>query len=368
MLYHFLAPLADTHILFNLFRYITFRAGGAMATALVLSFVFGPVTIRWLTSLRVGQVVRAEGPEAHLKKAGTPTMGGVLIVGATTIATVLWANITNAYVLITLGVFLSMALIGFLDDYLKILRHRPEGLVARYKLLGQAAIGAAVAALLLARPISPLPTTWSMVPFFADYHIALWAPLFVPWVVIVLAGSSNAVNFSDGLDGLASGLTAIAAATFAVFAYVIGRTDTSAYLGLFYLPGAGELGILCVALAGAALGFLWYNAHPAEVFMGDTGSLAIGGAIGAVAALLKMEFLLIIVGGVFVAEVLSVMAQVGWFKLTARRYGQGRRLLRMAPLHHHFEKLGWAESKIIIRFWILGILCALIAFSTLKIR
>jgi phospho-N-acetylmuramoyl-pentapeptide-transferase len=368
VLYHFLAPLADTHILFNLFRYITFRAGGAMATALVLSFVFGPVTIRWLRSLRVGQVVREEGPEAHLKKAGTPTMGGVLIVGATTIATVLWANITNPYVLITLGVFLSMALIGFLDDYLKIVRHRSEGLVARYKLLGQALIGAAVGALLLARPISPLPTTWSMVPFFADYHIALWAPLFVPWVVIVLAGSSNAVNFSDGLDGLASGLTAIAAATFAVFAYVIGRTDTSAYLGLFYLPGAGELGILCVALAGAALGFLWYNAHPAEVFMGDTGSLAIGGAIGAVAALLKMEFLLVIVGGVFVAEVISVVAQVGWFKYTARRHGQGRRLLRMAPLHHHFEKLGWAESKIIIRFWILGILCALIAFSTLKIR
>ncbi len=368
MLYHFLVPLADTHIVFNLFRYITFRAAGGMATALILSFVLGPWIIRWLRTLRVGQVVREEGPSAHLEKAGTPTMGGVLIVAATSMATLLWADLTNPYVLITLFVFLAMGGLGFLDDYLKIVRRRPEGLVARYKLLGQVAIGAVVGTVLLVRPISPLPATWSQVPFFADYHVALWTPLFVPWVVVVLAGSSNAVNFSDGLDGLAAGLAAIAAATFAVFAYVLGRTDTSAYLGLFYLPGAGELGILCVALAGAALGFLWYNAHPAELFMGDTGSLAIGGAIGAVAALLKMEFLLVIVGGVFVAEVVSVMIQVGWFKYTARREGKGRRAFRMAPLHHHFEQVGWAESKVVIRFWILGILCALVAFSTLKIR
>ncbi|MEJ2185017.1 MAG: phospho-N-acetylmuramoyl-pentapeptide-transferase [Gemmatimonadota bacterium] len=367
MLYHFLAPLAGHHIAFNLFRYITFRAAGGMATALVLSFLFGPAIIRNLRALRVGQVVRTKGPD-HAGKAGTPTMGGVLILAATTVSTVLWADLSNRYVLITLAVFLGMGLLGFLDDYLKVVSHRTEGLVARYKLLGQGAIGIMVGVLLLVRPISPMPQTWTMVPFFADYHMAIWAPVFVPWVILVLSGSSNAVNLTDGLDGLAAGLTSIAAATFGVFAYVIGRVDTSGYLGFFYLPGAGELAIFCVALAGAALGFLWYNAHPAEVFMGDTGSLALGGAIGAAALLLKLEFLLVIVGGVFVAEAVSVMSQVGYYKFTARRYGVGRRIFRMAPLHHHFEQLGWPESKVIIRFWILGVLCALLAFSTLKIR
>jgi len=213
-----------------------------------------------------------------------------------------------------------------------------------------------------------VPATWTTLPFLADYHIEFWKIIFVPWVMFVLMASSNAVNLTDGLDGLAGGLTAIAAATFAVFAYLIGRVDTSAYLGLFYLPGAGDLAIFCVALAGAALGFLWYNAHPAEVFMGDTGSLALGGAIGVVAILLKIEFLILFVGGIFVLEALSVVLQVGYFKYTARRYGRGERLFRMAPLHHHFEKAGWAESKIIARFWILGILFSLLAFSTLKIR
>jgi phospho-N-acetylmuramoyl-pentapeptide-transferase len=367
VLYHFLVPLAGHHIVFNLFRYITFRAAGGMATALVLSFLFGPAIIRNLRALRVGQVVRTNGP-AHAGKAGTPTMGGLLILAATTVSTVLWADLSNRYVMITLAVFLGMGLLGFMDDYLKVVSHRTEGLVARYKLLGQGAIGIMVGTVLLVRPISPMPQTWTMVPFFADYHLAIWMPLFVPWVILVLAGSSNAVNLTDGLDGLAAGLTSIAAATFAVFAYVIGRNDTSAYLGFFYLPDAGELAIFCVALAGAALGFLWFNAHPAEVFMGDTGSLALGGAIGAASLLLKLEFLLVIVGGVFVAEAVSVMTQVGYYKFTVRRYGVGRRILRMAPLHHHFEQLGWPESKVIIRFWILGVLCALFAFSTLKIR
>jgi phospho-N-acetylmuramoyl-pentapeptide-transferase len=367
MLYHFLVPLAEYHIVFNLFRYITFRAAGAMATALVLSFVLGPWIIRKLEALRVGQVVRDVGPSEHLSKAGTPTMGGVLILVATAVSTLLWANLSRENVIIALVVLLWTGTLGFVDDYLKVVRKRTEGLVARYKLVGQGVLGLLVALALLTLPVMDRPT-WSMVPFFADWHVEFLPWAFVPWVMFVLAGSSNAVNLADGLDGLAAGLAAIAAATFAVFAYVIGRVDTSAYLGLIYIPGAGELAIFCVALAGAALGFLWFNAHPAEVFMGDTGSLALGGAIGAVAILLKMEFLLVLVGGVFVMEALSVILQVGYFRYTASRTGTGRRIFAMAPIHHHFEQKGWAESKVIIRFWILGILFALVAFSTLKIR
>jgi len=369
MLLHLLAPLADEHIIFNLFRYITFRAVAAMVTASLLAFIFGPRVIRWLRVLRFGQVVRTEGPESHLKKAGTPTMGGLLILISTLIATLLWADIANRYVLITLAVFVWLGVLGFLDDYLKVVRRRSEGLVGRYKLTGQGLIGFLVGITLLLWPLSTsVEPTWTSLPFVSDYHINIWVGLFVPWVMFIITGSSNAVNLTDGLDGLAGGLTAIAAATFAVFAYLVGRVDTSRYLGLMYLPGSGELTVFCVALAGAALGFLWFNAHPAEVFMGDTGSLALGGALGTVALLLKLEFLLAIVGGMFVVEALSVIGQVGYFKYTARKYGQGRRLLKMAPLHHHFEKSGWTESKIIVRFWILGLLCSLIAFSTLKIR
>lgn len=368
MLYHLLYPLADHHIFFNLFRYITFRAAGAMVTALVLSFLLGPSVIRWLRTLRVGQVVRADGPETHLSKAGTPTMGGLLILISTVTATALWAELTNPYTIIAIIVLVWTGLLGFLDDYLKVVRRRTEGLVGRYKIIGQGTLGLLLGFFLLKFPLSDVPATWTGLPFFSDFHLVIWGPLFLPWVTFILVGSSNAVNLTDGLDGLAAGLSAIAAATFAVMAYLIGRVDTSSYLGLFYLPGSGELAVFCIALTGAALGFLWFNAHPAEVFMGDTGSLAIGGAIGAVAILLKAEFLLAIVGGVFVLEALSVMIQVGYFKYTARRYGQGRRVFKMAPLHHHFEKSGWPESKVIIRFWILGILFALLAFSSLKIR
>jgi phospho-N-acetylmuramoyl-pentapeptide-transferase len=339
-----------------------------MVTALLLAFLLGPPIIRWLRALRVGQVIRTDGPEGHLGKAGTPTMGGALILTATVVATLLWARLDNPYTVVCLAVLIWMAALGFLDDYLKVVRRRTEGLVGRYKLIGQGLIGVLFGGYLLLNPIGGADASWTTIPFVSDYYLELWKPIYIPWVMLVLAGSSNAVNLTDGLDGLAAGLSAIAAATFGVFAYLIGRADTSAYLGLFYLPGAAELSVFCVALTGAALGFLWYNAHPAEVFMGDTGSLALGGAIGAVAVLLKGEFLLVLVGGVFVLEALSVILQVGFFKYTARREGAGRRILLMAPLHHHFEKSGWAESKIIIRFWILGILCALIAFSTLKIR
>lgn len=368
MFYHLFEPLFDEYIVFNLFRYITFRAAAGMGTALFLSLVLGPPVIRWLRKLRVGQVVRQEGPQSHLAKAGTPTMGGALIIMSTVISTLLWAQLTNAFVMISLGVLVWLGSLGFLDDYLKVVRRRTEGLVGRYKLVGQGLLGLIVGLFILYYPLSDVPATWTSLPFLAEWHLYIVPVLFVPWVMFVLAGCSNAVNLTDGLDGLAGGLSAIAAGTFAIFAYLIGRADTSRYLGLFYMPGSGELTIFCLALAGACLGFLWFNAHPAEVFMGDTGSLALGGALASVAILLKAEFLLVIIGGVFVIEAVSVMAQVSWFKYTARSRGRGQRLLLMSPLHHHFEKAGWAESKIIVRFWILGLLCSLIAFSTLKIR
>ena len=368
MLYHLLPGLTDVHIVFNLFTYLTFRAAGAVVTSLVLAFLLGPATIRWLRTLRFGQVVREEGPKAHLEKAGTPTMGGVLILISCAISTLLWAELTNWYTIIPLLALLWMGVLGFADDYLKVVRRKTEGLVGRYKLLGQFGFGVALGVFLVFHPISPFDSTWTGVPFLSDYMLAFWAPAFVVFVSIVVAGTSNAVNLSDGLDGLACGLTAIAAGTFAILAYVTGRIDTSSYLGLFYLPGAGEMAVFAVALAGAAVGFLWFNSHPAEVFMGDTGSLSMGGAIGVMAILLKAEFLLIIVGGVFVLEALSVILQTGWFRYTARRYGQGRRIFRMSPLHHHFEQLGWPETKVVIRFWILGLLFAMVAISTLKIR
>jgi len=240
--------------------------------------------------------------------------------------------------------------------------------VARYKMVGQWTFGLALGAFLVWRPISPHPTTWTTVPFFSDYVAVFTVPVFIAFTGAVVSGSSNAVNLTDGLDGLAAGLTAISAATLGVFAYIAGRTDTSSYLGFFYLPGAGELTIFAVALAGAAIGFLWFNAHPAQVFMGDTGSLALGGALGVMAILLKAEFLLVIVGGVFVMETLSVAAQVLYFKYTRRRFGEGRRIFRMAPIHHHFEQVGWPETKVVVRFWILGVLFAMLAVSTLKIR
>jgi len=368
MLYHLLPQFADIHIVFNLFQYLTFRAVGAAVTSLMLAFVLGPMTIRWLVKMNVGQVVRSDGPETHLTKAGTPTMGGVLIILSATISTLLWADLTNDYTVLALVALIWMGLLGFLDDYLKVVQQKSRGLVARYKMAGQLTFGLALGLVLILRPIWPVPPNWTMVPFFADWVAVFWIPFYVVFVAIVISSTSNSVNLTDGLDGLAAGLGAIAVATFGIFAYIIGRFDASAYLGLLHLPGAGELSIFAAALAGASIGFLWYNAHPAEVFMGDTGSMALGGAIGVMAILLKTEFLLVIVGGVFVLEGVSVILQTGYFKYTARKYGAGRRIFRMAPLHHHFEKLGWAETKVVTRFWILGILFAMIGFSTLKIR
>ena len=368
MLYHFLVPLAQYHAVFNLFRYQTFRAAGAVVTAFLVAFYLGPPIIRRLRLLKVGQVVRSEGPQTHLGKRGTPTMGGVLIVLATVIPTLLWAELTNGFVLTAVVVLVWLGAVGFMDDYLKVVRQKTEGLVARYKLIGQVSVGLVLGAVLILVPFTDVPATWTQIPFFKTLHVdfAWWT--YILFVSFIITGSSNSVNLTDGLDGLAAGLSAIAAITFGIFAYVMGNAVTSDYLNLFYLPGAGELAIFCIALAGGCMGFLWYNAHPAEVFMGDTGSLAIGGVLGAVAVLLKVEFLLAIIGGVFVLELLSVAAQTLYFKWTKRRTGAGRRIFRMAPLHHHFEQIGWHESKVIIRFWILGIVFSFVAFATLKIR
>ena len=368
MLYHLLPGLSDLNTVFNVFVYITFRAAGAVVTSLLIAFAFGPFLIKKLRAAGVGQVVRAVGPDNHQYKAGTPTMGGLIIIVAASISTLLWAELTNWYTVVALVSLLWMGAIGFLDDYLKVVQGKTRGLVARYKMVGQWSFGLALGAFLLWHPISPHPTTWTTIPFFSDLAAVFAAPVFVLFTGAVVSGSSNAVNLTDGLDGLAAGLTAISASTLGVFAYIAGRADTSEYLGFFYLPGAGELTIFAVALAGAAIGFLWFNAHPAEVFMGDTGSLALGGAIGVMAILLKAEFLLVIVGGVFVLETISVAMQIGYFKYTRRRFGEGRRFFRMAPIHHHFEKLGWPESQIVVRFWILGVLFAMLAVSTLKIR
>lgn len=368
MLYHLLFPLADEHILFNVFQYISFRAAGATVTALLTAFVVGPAVIARLRRHGIGQVVRADGPATHFGKAGTPTMGGLIILAACLLPTLLWARLDNVYVWIAFGVTAWMGAIGFMDDYLKIVRRHPRGLIARYKLIWQFILGLALGGFILWQHPSDYGPTQTMLPFFKDLTVVLAPAIFPLFVAVVVAGTANTVNLTDGLDGLATGLAAIAALTFGAFAYAIGRVDTSAYLGLLYLNGAGELSVFCAALAGAALGFLWFNAHPAQVIMGDTGSLALGGAIGAVAVLLKSEFLLLIVGGVFVLEGLSVMAQIGWFKFSRWRWGEGRRLLRMAPLHHHFEKLGWPETRVVARFYILGIIFALIGLATLKIR
>ncbi len=374
MLYHLLHPYASRFALANLVGYISFRAAAATVTALIIAFLVGPGIIARLQANKIGQIVRSEGPSTHLGKRGTPTMGGIIIIIATVVPTLLWARLDNRFVLIALLAITWMGAIGFLDDYLKIVQRRPRGLVARWKLVGQVGFGLALGVILLLVPWTGtvLPPTSTTLPFLKYVYVVMAPVLYVGFVAFVVTGTSNAVNFTDGLDGLATGLSAIAAITFAVFAYVFGRTDTSDYLKVFYLPGAGELAIFCAGLMGACVGFLWFNAHPASVFMGDTGSLAIGGALGTVAILLKAEFLLLIVGAVFAAEVVSVIIQTSVFKYRLRRHGrehaQQHRVFRMAPIHHHFEQLGWHETTVVTRFYILGLLCALLALATLKVR
>jgi phospho-N-acetylmuramoyl-pentapeptide-transferase len=380
VLYHIFARLTDACgfcSVFNLFNYITFRSAGAAVTAFLTAILIGPGIIRRLRAMKVRQVVRQGTPETHAGKNRTPTMGGVIILIAGIVPTLLWARLGNRYVWLALLVTAWMGAIGFLDDYLKLKQKREGkenvGLVERYKLAGQLSLGVVLGILLWQFPLSTLPGASTTLPFYKYVLVVpLFAWLYVPWVAFVLTGTSNAVNLTDGLDGLAAGLTAIAIATFAVFAYLIGRVDASQYLGIFYLRGAGELTIFCAAFIGALIGFLWYNCHPAEVFMGDTGSLALGGALGAIAILLKSEFLLLLIGGIFVAETGSVIIQRTVFKLRRRKYGleyaKEHRVFRRAPVHHHFELKGWTETQVVTRFWILGIVCAFIALTTLKLR
>jgi phospho-N-acetylmuramoyl-pentapeptide-transferase len=363
MFYEWVYPLHELPGLsaLNVFRYITFRSAYAAITALLTCFALGPPMIEWLRRVKLGQKIRAEGPQAHLAKAGTPTMGGLLIVAAIVVPTLLWGNFHSRPVWIALFATVWLGALGFLDDYLRVVKGYPKGLLGRYKLVGQITLGALIGLMLLLWPERGLPPTMTHVPFlkfrFIDFGL-----LFLPFVILVITGSSNAVNLTDGLDGLASGLVAIAAAAFAGMCYVSGHIRFSEYLNISYLAYGGELTVFCAAVLGAALGFLWYNCHPADVFMGDTGSLALGGALGTVAVLIKREFWLVLVGGIFVAEALSVMIQVASFKLW------GRRVFKMSPLHHHFELMGWAESRVVLRFFIVGALLALLSLSTFKLQ
>jgi phospho-N-acetylmuramoyl-pentapeptide-transferase len=358
MLYHLLFPLHVDYSFFNVFRYITFRTIYAAITALLLCFVLGPWLIRELGAHQIGQTIRRDGPERHLAKEGTPTMGGLLIVLATVIPTLLWANLGNPYIWIAVFVTVGFGTIGFVDDYKKVIRKDSKGLSARRKFLSQLAL-AGVAATLIYLDIGIQPKV--SIPFFKKLNPSLGV-FYIPFVILVIVGASNAVNLTDGLDGLAIGPSIISAGTYMMFAYLAGHIKIANYLQIQYVPGAGELTIFCGAMAGAGIGFLWYNTYPAQVFMGDTGSLSIGAALGVVAVMVKQEIVLVLVGGVFVMEALSVILQVYSYKTTRRR------IFRMAPIHHHFELKGWAEPKIIVRFWIISIILALLAISTLKIR
>ncbi len=358
MLYHIFYPLSANIKLFNIFKYLTFRTIYAMITALVVCFVLGPWIIRKLESMQARQVIRTDGPESHLQKQGTPTMGGVIILAAIVIPTLLWADLTNQYIWLTLFITIGYGLIGFVDDYKKVVEKSTKGLSARQKMIWQVLLAGAVATFLF---IKPEFNEVLYFPFFKNFHPDLWI-WFIPFATLVIVGASNAVNLTDGLDGLAIGPVAINAATYMLFSYIAGHATLSAYLQVPRVVGAGELAVLCGAMVGAGLGFLWYNSYPAEVFMGDVGSLSLGGTLGTIAVLTKQEILLVIVGGIFVVEALSVIFQVGSYKY------RGKRIFRMAPIHHHFELKGVAEPKIIVRFWIISIILALVAISTLKMR
>jgi phospho-N-acetylmuramoyl-pentapeptide-transferase len=368
-LYHYFPP-------FRIFRYLTFRTAFASLTALFTGLIVGPVVIRRLRDFQIGQYIREEGPQAHQKKAGTPTMGGLLIAIAILVPTLLWADLSNPFVWIAVFSTVAFGAIGFTDDYLKVVHHRNLGLTARAKLGYQAAASILIAIALIALQHRGEYSTRLLVPFLKQFHpdlvIQRWAvhphlwPLaflpFVGFVVFVIVASSNAVNLTDGLDGLAIGCTVIAAGALAVLTYLSGHATFATYLELQRMPQIGELTIFCGAMVGSSIGFLWYNAHPAEVFMGDVGSLALGGAIGTVAVMIKQELLLPFIGGIFVIEALSVILQVGSYKLRKKR------IFKMAPIHHHFELLGWSESKVIVRFWIASLVFALFALTTLKLR
>ncbi|WP_395141000.1 phospho-N-acetylmuramoyl-pentapeptide-transferase [Schlegelella aquatica] len=373
----------------RVFQYLTFRAVMAAMTALLIGLVFGPWVIRRLTELKIGQPIREYGVQAHLAKSGTPTMGGALILLSITVSTLLWFDWTNRFVWIVLLVTLGMGAIGWVDDWRKVVHKNPEGMRSREKYFWQTVIGL-VAAFYLAFAVSessnvrvlelfirwvqsgfsnPLPPNADLfVPFFKTVSYPLGVYGFIILTYLVIVGASNAVNLTDGLDGLAIMPVVMVGSALGVFAYVVGNSVYSKYLFFPYIPGVGELLIFCAAMAGAGLAFLWFNTHPAQVFMGDVGALALGGALGTIAVITRQEILLAVMGGVFVAEALSVMAQVAYFKYTKKRYGEGRRILKMAPLHHHFEKSGWKETQVVVRFWIITMLLCLVGLSSLKLR
>ena len=361
MLYALLLPLSSHWIGFNVFRYITFRTGLAIATAFFVSLVLGPWLVERLRALQIRQEIREEGPEHHRVKAGTPTMGGLLIVGSVALSTLLWADLTNRYVWTVLGVMAGFAAVGFADDWVKVRFRRNLGLTARQKLLllTMVALAGGLATRAIAAPASHAGAL--ALPFVKNLLVPLGVA-YLPFVVIVMLGSSNAVNLTDGLDGLAVGAMAIAAGTYTVFVYVAGHARIAEYLRIVAVSGAGEVAVFTGAITGAALGFLWFNCHPAQVFMGDVGSLALGGGIGIVAVVAKQELLLVLVGGLFVLEAMSVLIQVGSYKLRRKR------VFRMAPLHHHFELSGWTETQVVVRFWIMSVVFALAGLATLKLR
>ena len=361
MLYY-LFTLRNMFSGFNVFRYITFRTAWAALTALIISFIFGPWLIERMRRIKAGQYIREEGPKSHQMKAGTPTMGGILINIAIVIPTILWADIFNPYIWIVLFVTFAYGAIGFVDDYRKLVKKQNMGLTAKEKFSMQ--IGVALAAGLAIAYLPSIHNNYSTVltfPFFKALHLNLGF-LYIPFIIVVLVGASNGVNLTDGLDGLAIGSTLIVAVTYTILTYAAGNFRVADYLRIAWVPQAGELAVFCGAMVGASLGFLWFNAHPAEIFMGDVGSLALGGAIGCLAVMIKQEILLGLVGGLFVLEGMSVVLQVASFKLT------GRRIFKMSPLHHHFELSGWRETKVVVRFWIIAIIFAMLALSTLKLR
>lgn len=352
---------------FDIFRYITWRSALAAITAMLISFWIGPKIIRKLNTDKVADEIRTDGPKEHLVKAGTPTMGGVIILLSVLLPVIFWADIKNIYILLILLSTIWMGIVGFIDDYLKVFKKLKRGLVAKYKLMNQIALGIVVSCLIYFLPEFKDINTITTIPFLKNFNFD-FSYFYIPIMIFIITATSNAVNLTDGLDGLAIGCTGIAGLVLAVISYVSGNEIFSRYLNIIYLPGNGELTIYCASLVGASLGFLWFNSYPAQVIMGDTGALAIGGAIGTLSILVKKEFLLPILGGIFFAEALSVIIQRYYFKYTKKRYGEGRRVFRMAPLHHHFEMMGIPEPKIVSRFYIVAVILAIVTFATFKVR
>ena len=374
MLYYLLTYLDKQFDIpgFGVFRFITFRAGAAAVTALMIAFWLGPKIIRKLKELQIGEAAKVEAPKTHLSKAGTPTMGGLIVLASLVIPALLWTDIKNGYVILILFVTIALGAVGFLDDYLKVVKKKPKGLIGRYKIVGQVVVGLVVGGVIFFYPEWIDPSLVALkskttIPFFKNLELDLgW--LYIPLVIFIITATSNAVNLTDGLDGLAIGTVGIVTLTLAIIAYASGHAEWSQYLTIPHLRGNGELAIYCAALVGAALGFLWFNSYPAQVFMGDTGSLALGGVIGAMCVLMKKELLLPTLGGIFLMETLSVILQRSYFKYTKKKYGEGRRIFKMAPIHHHFELLGWPEQKIVTRFYIIAILLMILSLATFKVR